>query len=252
MNTRPCPSCGATFSTEDINLKEGVAICRECDTLVRLHAIAIDPQADVSSVNVGSVPKGCWVQDRRGDAVIGSVVWSPVGYFLLVWAIGWNAGVGTFVAGLISQWYSFFTGHSSSSRGAMQGGGLLFATLFMTPFAVIGIGSIVACVFLWFGKCEVAVDRERVAFFQGVGVMGRTKTLPISQASPVTLVAAKSGQEDKAIYHIQAGTEPNVRFGSGLKEERKNWMCAAVGAAVTARSTGRSRTVPPLPNESRA
>lgn len=68
--------------------------------------------------------------------------------------------------------------------------------------------------------------------------MGRTKTLPISQASPVTLVAAKSGQEDKAIYHIQAGTEPNVRFGSGLKEERKKWMCAAVGAAVTARSTG--------------
>lgn len=229
MKTKPCPNCGGTFEAADINIAEGVGLCRACNTLVSLGKLAVAPEADTSNVSVQTVPAGCWVEDRGGEAAVGTTLRNGIGFFLLLWAGFWNAVVSIFVVHLIIDWIAYF-----SNRGTL--GDLPFRTLFMTPFVLIGIASALLCAFNLLGKLEITIGTETVRVFRGVGPMGWTRHLDTPDAVGAQIVKASWQQNDQDVYVIQIGQDSVIRFGSMLPDDRKKWVCVAVDAAIRARS----------------
>jgi hypothetical protein len=229
VQTRPCPSCGGDFDSNDVNIAEGVALCRGCNTLVKLAALAVVPQADTSNVSVQTVPAGCWVEDRGGEAVVGTTLRNGLGYFLLLWAGFWNSIVSIFVFKLVTDWIAYFT-----PRGTL--GDLPFRTLFFTPFVLIGVASAFFCLFNLFGKLEITIGTEITRVFRGVGPIGWTRRADTARANGAEIVKASWQQNDQDVYVIQIGKEPSIRFGSMLSDDRKKWVCVAIDAAIRARS----------------
>ncbi len=170
-HTTTCP-CGARIDIDDINVREGVALCRRCGRLSRLADLAggqsnggsggDDDRPGLSkkdqaeerkaiALAQGDPPRGCAVRDYGDRVTLRASARSLGGAAgLAFFAIFWNGIVGVFLAILISSimahlgvtipaWFPTPIGNSGSGSGSGGGGGgnsnmPLGMTIFMALF----------------------------------------------------------------------------------------------------------------------
>src|SRR5437763_14609589 len=68
MATNVCPDCGQPIPPDDINVKEGVGLCRACGALSRLADIVNQPPVDPDSLS--TPPPGCSYEQPPGGTLV--------------------------------------------------------------------------------------------------------------------------------------------------------------------------------------
>jgi uncharacterized membrane protein len=235
-----CPKCRRPIPTEDLNVSTDIAICRPCDAIHRLSEL-LEAEELSGAVDVMRPPKGAWFR-RQGLSVVAGATTRSLGSAagLLFFCVFWNGIVSIFV-GLASastlkllgwqlpEWFP-----APRMNGSEMGWGITLGLwLFLTPFIAIGLGVAGGVLMSLFGRTEVTLQGGDSSVFTGIGPIGRRRRFDSRQIRTVriedeTWRTSKGGtrQTREAVIQLQDGTR--VKFGSGLAEERLQFVAGAL------------------------
>lgn len=247
-----CP-CGATIPIEDINVPEGVALCRRCGKLSRLADLAGVDQAPrdkgskkdqaeerkALALAQGDPPGGCAIRDF-GDRVTLRASARSVGGAagMLFFAAFWNGITGIFVVIMISSlllhlgvtlpaWFPtpFASGGGGSGNQNMPLGMTIFMALFLTPFVLIGLTVIGALFVTIAGRVEVRLRGPDGEIFTGVGPFGMKRRFNADSVEAVLLTDADIEENGKKKRAIAIETsKKTLKFASLLPDQRRLWL----------------------------
>lgn len=234
MATNACPECGRPIATADINIAEGVALCRACGKLSKLSELVEEVVVDASAIT--RPPAGCtYDASPSGPTVIRASARSAGGAIgLLAICLFWNGIVSVFLLQVIAGFYTHFVGPlpqwfpAPSNHGKsdiMSLGTSLFMCVFLTPFVVVGLGMLGGFLLSVAGRVEVLVNGFDGRVRTGVGPFSWTRRFDASQVQHVNLGLTKwkeNGQSKERIEIVAA--DRTVRFGTILTPERRQWM----------------------------
>jgi hypothetical protein len=100
--TPTCSKCRRVIPSDDINVAQDVAYCRQCNISYRLSDLTSGNDFGIS-VDLNRPPKGAWYRSDGGGTVIGATNRSLGAAFgLLFFALFWNGIVSVFVTFAIS------------------------------------------------------------------------------------------------------------------------------------------------------
>lgn len=246
-----CP-CGATIEIDDINIAEGVALCRRCGMVSRLSAIASGEVAEhpgasaartskdaaeerkAAALAVGDPPGGCRLMDY-GDRVTLRVSARsiPSALGLLFFCGFWNGIVSIFLVVLFSSIMAhmgvtlpaWFPSPMQGSSSNMPLGMTIFMALFLTPFVVIGAAMFGAFLVALAGKVEVRLRGPEGAIFTGIGPIGWKRKFNADAVEAVRFTESDVEVNNRKQRAIAIETEQKtIKFGSGMPDQRRLWL----------------------------
>jgi hypothetical protein len=227
-----CPGCRGNIASEDVNMREGVAMCRGCSRLFKVSELAED--SELADVEVAQAPRGCEIQD---DGVQTTLVAShrsiPGAIGALFFGLFWNGIVSVFLLMNIAStlqhlgvslptWFPA----PKMNGGSVPLGMTLFLWVFLTPFLLVG-----GLVIVWFlmslgGKVEVRVRGGEGVIFTGIGAIGYRRRFDAGRVARVGL-KHKRDSEGATSSTILLSADQEITFGGNLPKERKRWLAAA-------------------------
>ena len=253
-----CP-CGATIEIDDINVAEGVALCRRCGRLNRLRAIAgqneVGPpggaggssrdQAEerrARALAQGEPPQGCAIQDY-GDRVVlrasARSLSSALG--LLFFCAFWNGVVGVFllilaasiarhIGATLPAWFPTPMGQAGRN---MPLGMTIFLGLFLVPFVAVGLAVAGGLLVAICGRIEVRLRGPVGEVFTGIGSIGRRRRFDADAVRAVRFVDSDTEVNNRKLRAIGIESdEKTIKFGSGLIERRRLWLGGVLKAML--------------------
>lgn len=244
MVTPTCPKCRQIVAAEDINVAADVAFCRRCNVAYKLselaHGTGIDPKIDLSRP-----PKGAWQRASGLGMTIGATHRSLGGAFgLLLITAFWNGILSIFVALALSSTLALFGLDRPNSfpkpimNGGPMGAGItIFLWLFLTPFIVIGLAMFAAFLSCLGGRTEVRVRESQSEIFTGISSLGFKKKFNRDAIKDVRVEDIRWRDSDgdrRRNTHIliELLQGKPIKFGSSLTDERRQFVAAALRAAV--------------------
>ncbi len=263
-----CPACNHDIPPTDVNVAEGVALCRPCDHLHRLSDLASSEPAPPSEAGARDridadtpVPEGppdpVPGTSYRDDGMFVTITASPRNFkhalIGLLMCVLWN---GLISAGLFAAWTRILVALGVAlpwvpSGGAPASGfvadalkmpiGLaVFINVFMIPFLLVGLAMLAATLYAIAGRLEVVVTDIEGWVWRGVLVWGRKKRFdPMTVTHLGTRVKMErdsSGDvhvEKKIFIGLPEGKP--IRFGSTLTDQRRQFVERALRYAVLSR-----------------
>lgn len=229
-----CPACKARIPIEDVNMAEGVALCRACSHLSKLSELT--RASELSNVNTSAVPKGCGVrEDGDAQVIYASLRNSGNGAFFAMFALFWNGVVSIFVVFAIASTVQAITGikpswvpKSSHSGSGAPFGSVWFLWLFLTPFILIGLGTACMAIAQFIGRTEVRVRSTTAKTFTGFWFIGLRRTFDVGTVKDVYVGQTKWQQNGQSLPQIVIEADREVRIGSSLNDERRKWLAAVL------------------------
>lgn len=237
-STALCPDCHAELDAADVNVMEGVAVCRECEKLIRLsHLLKAEDQRKLARELAGEAPTGTWTRDDGRAVVVGASMRSlPTACGLLFFCLFWNGIVSVFVAVVLAStlkhlgvtlpaWFPA----PNMNGSPMSVGMTIFMWVFLTPFILVGLGMFAAFLSALGGRVEVSIDRDAGKVFEGIGLLGWTRRFDVHRVRDVRLedkhwTDSDGDRRNKANITIEA--DKTINFGSGLSVERRRFIAA--------------------------
>ena len=244
MSAILCPKCRAAIPPDDVNVKEGVAFCRACNTLTRLADLA--DQAEITAADPASPPQGCDFSSNGNETTI-TVSARSAGAAIgaLFFSLFWNGIVSVFVlvaiAGSLQHIFgsvpAWFPAPSMGKAGqTIPVGMLLFLWVFLMPFILIGI--LMLCVFFVSvaGRIEVQIRPDLASVFIGCGPLGWTRRFDPATVKSVTIgqTTWQQNNRSKPVVVIDCGRQ--IRFGSMLPDDRRNWLGAILKSLIVVKA----------------
>ncbi|MFM1770257.1 MAG: hypothetical protein RJA22_2786 [Verrucomicrobiota bacterium] len=234
-----CPKCRRAIPAEDLNVATDVAVCRPCDAIHRLSALL--EEGELTAVDVSRPPKGTWFRRQGLTVVAGGSLRSVTGVVgLLFFCLFWNGIVSVFVTmaaastlrlmgAPLPAWFP----EAKMDTGGMGWGFTLFLWAFLTPFIAIGLAVAGGVVMSLGGRTEVTLQGGDSSVFTGVGPLGRRRRFDAREVQSIRIVdetwrTSKGGtrQTREGVIQLRDGTK--VKFGSGLREERLDFVVGAL------------------------
>jgi len=237
MAINACPVCGHPIAPADINVAEGVGLCRACGKLSRLADIIDQPIVDPAFLK--TPPAGCSYEEQlNGGFVIRASQRSIVtAMATLVVCLFWNGIVSVFVLLALGGLYRHFLGplpswfpspQTKHANGTvdpeMPGSSLLFLCIFLIPFVTIGLCLFLAFIASLLGEVKVTVDRGEGKVQRGVGPFRWTRGFDASAVTRVTETQSKFMVNNQTRPLIVLDSNRTIRFGSMLPDYRRTWM----------------------------
>jgi hypothetical protein len=232
------------ISGDDVNVAADVAFCRACNVAHKFSELVrgsgIDPNLDLSRP-----PKGAWHRASGLGTSIGAShrsVGGALGAF--AFAAFWNGIVSIFVALALAstlahlgvarpEWFP----KPVMNGGAIGVGMTLFLWLFLTPFIVIGLAMIGVFFSCLGGKTEVRIRDVQGEIFSGIGPLGFKRKFRTDLVKDVRIEDKQWRDSDgdrrrstEIIIEMMEGKP--IKFGSSLREDRRQFVAAALRSVV--------------------
>ncbi len=237
-----CPRCSRVIPVDDLNIAEGVGLCRGCNGLWRLAELAQDPEDGQSdrAVESGGIPSGCRLEDDGRETMVRATCRGPMGCFFLAFSLFWNSITSVFVAvaagslyqhviGPLPSWFPTFAG---SKKGGLSAGMSLGMTIglcvFLIPFVAVGIGTFLAAAMGLLGRVEVRLREGRGTVFTGIGPLGLRRGFDATLVREVRVRLSKSETNGKPDRSIVIEADNRVELGGMLTEPRRRWMAGVL------------------------
>jgi hypothetical protein len=254
-----CPQCNGSISADDINIKEGAALCPGCKKLLRLSELLTfnRPVSDI----LNNPPSGCSIVADNDRMIVTASLKSVTGFMGATFiALFWNGITSVFVliaiAGLCSNlvgplpnWFpapAMNDGRPEMNNKAMSLGMSLFLCVFLIPFVTVGTGMVCVAIMNLLGKIEVVIDEYDSYVATGIGFLRWKKRFDPRLVQAVEIGTTAWQTEGKSNALIEIRTNNKTKFGSLLKPERMEWMLAVLrGTLLSPRNN--SSTLPELP-----
>ncbi|MDX2132168.1 MAG: hypothetical protein SFY69_08955 [Planctomycetota bacterium] len=246
MSGATCPTCRVCIDVSDVNIAEGVGLCRGCGKVFRLSRLVEASEGEsLREAAVGEPPEGCWATDDGVEIVVGASTRSVGGAIgTLAVSLFWNGIVSVFVLLAISGTIKAagFTPPGWFPAPMMNGSGMglgmtIFLWIFLTPFIVIGLAMLGAFVMSLGGRVEVRVRDAAGELFTGIGPVGWTRRF---HAAGVTRVAVEhrrwkdSDGDARSKQEIVVEADRTLRFGSYLPDERRTFVAGKLADVLVA------------------
>ncbi|MEM1422948.1 MAG: hypothetical protein AAGH64_02985 [Planctomycetota bacterium] len=245
-----CAQCAASIPTADVNIAEGVALCRSCNSITSL-ADMVEAQEDLPTADPDVVPEGCRVDSDGISKTFVVKVRSVVGgVFLLLFSTAWcsitSLFVGLGVAGVLAhlgmQPPSWVPGMGSGGGSQIPLVMSIAILLFMLPFIAIGIFTFVMALTSFFGVLRVRIEGTRGTAFTGVGPIGLRKKFDTSRITDIRIEEKLSDYRDsegrsrtRHTRFVEINAGKRLRLASMASEERQDWLAAALHRHVSGR-----------------
>ena len=239
-----CPRCSKVIAVDDLNIAEGVGLCRGCNGLWRLAELAQDPEEGQSdrAVESGGIPSGCQLEDDGRETMVRATCRGPMGCFFLAFSLFWNSITSVFVVvaagslyqhliGPLPAWFPTFGNSGSKSRGvssAMSLGATIGLCVFLIPFVAVGIGTLVAAAMGLLGRVEVRLREGRGTVFTGIGPLGLRRGFDATLVREVRVRLSKSETDGRPDRSIVIEADNRVELGGMLTEPRRRWMAGVL------------------------
>jgi hypothetical protein len=234
-----CPDCDQQIQADDINIREGVALCPGCGKLSRLSELNAGERSAAEVLD--SPPSGCAVYPL-GNAVVVSASLRSFGTAVgcLAIALFWNGIVSVFVliafcglytnlVGPLPNWFPApGKGNVNAKGGPMELGEALFLCVFLIPFVTVGTGLAGAVVLTIFGKIRVVVDEFDSYVATGVGFLRWKSRFDARAVRAVNRSFSTWKTNDRHQPLIELVANRTIKFGSFLREERMEWLLAVL------------------------
>lgn len=251
-----CPACNSDIAIADVNISQGVLLCRACGKLSSLaQAAGLTPGVAPASGSLAGVGHGAIEVNSRVDLPVPSGcaesrvggVWraqararGPIGIFLLIFAAFWN--LITFAALVVMLVYTgkgtpALTAEDDVPRELVEQaereaqaaaeGNLSddwVSVLMLTPFVFVGLGMGFAGVLLFFGRNEVRIEGTNSSVFFGVGNVGRRRRFDATRVTQITMGYSNVRVNGQPTRLITIHADRNLSFGSMLREDRAHWL----------------------------
>lgn len=243
-----CPKCGARIPSADINVGEGVAMCRGCDTLSRLgDLVAAGDESQLREAAKAEAPEGVTVSDDGVQFVAEASCRSTPGALAML-GIGlfWNGIVSVFVCVAIASTLHHVLGHVPSWF-PMPGkptdiplGVLLFMWLFLTPFMLIGLVLFASFLLSVAGRVRVSVREDEGRIFTGVGSVGYTQRFDASSVRHVTVERKQwrdSDGDSRSQTYVCIKADRDVKFGSMIPDVRRRYLAGILLEAMVPKAS---------------
>lgn len=248
-----CPDCDAALSADDINIKEGFALCPECGSLKRLSELWLGTGSE--SAIIAAPPSGCTIVSV-GQAVHVRASLRSIGSFVgaAFFALFWNSIVSVFVvlalAGLYANlvgplpaWFPLAEGAGAAPK--MNGepislGMTLFLCLFLTPFILVGLAMTAAAVISLVGHVEVVLEEFGSYVATGVGFVRWKRRFDARDVKAVSPAWSTWETNDQKQRQIELVADRPIKFGSQLRSDRIEWLQAVLHALLLGAKDRRS------------
>lgn len=263
LGTPHCPRCEEAIAADQINMKEGMALCSKCGTMSQIALLEYDEGPDCSTLR--QVPSGCAVV-REGRSVV--VTASLRSWTRLLPALGvavfWNGVVSIFLSlflsavyyqlfGPVPDWFPVMglkNGVPEMNGGPMGVGMTVFLGLFLTPFVAIGTMLLLNALLTLAGSNRIVIDEMGCKVSTGIGPLRWTRSFEAEDVTSVhvgeTRWRNKGASSGQPLVEISA--DRDIRFGSQLTHDRMTWLIAALWAMLVKRDRVGDRAVlPELP-----
>lgn len=238
--TPTCPRCGRSISSEDVNVAQDIAFCRNCDMAHSLSALISGTVLD-ENVDESRPPAGSWAR-REGDTLVLGATHRSVGqaFAMLFFALFWNGIVSVFVMLALSSTLhhlgvslpAWFPAHFFKTGNVVPVGVTLFLWLFLAPFMAVG------CLLLFMflsslgGRTELRLQGGQGTLFTGIGPVGFRKQFAFSEIRSVRMedrswVDSNGTQHRSAQIILDADPKP-IKFGSMLTRDRRRFLGGAL------------------------
>lgn len=249
MTNAVCPACNASIALDDINIAEGVGLCRPCGKLFKLSEVVDDDESgagdDFEELARGEPPAGAWLRDTGVETKIGATTRSGAAAFMWFFTIFWNSIVSVFLSiaigsvlshlGLVPKSWNLPVSTNGGPSNPMAVGETIFLCLFLTPFVLIGIGTLCLALVMTIGSTVVTLRGDQGTIRTGVGPLRWTKKFTPSAVRSVRVANADSstnGKPDRQI--VMDGDEQTTKFGTMLTPSRRRWFVAVLRELVVA------------------
>ena len=239
MPDNACPSCSEPLTAGDINIAEGVALCKACGRLSRLSEVVEGPA--LSPTEVATPPHGCAWHDDGRTITVEATCRSPGGAIAALFiCLFWNgivsvfvlialAGLYTNLVGPLPAWFpapSMKGGPGGSQTGAgMPLGMSIFLCIFLIPFLAVGALIFAGFLLCLAGRVTVKLEAGAGSIRTGLGRIARTRVFDATAVKAVRLNTETTGEQQNRKTRIVIEADKPVKFGSILSDERRKWMC---------------------------
>jgi hypothetical protein len=234
-----CPDCDQAIQADDINIREGVALCPDCGKLSRLSELN---DSDRSTAEVlDCPPSGCAVFST-GNAVVVSASLRSLGTAVggIAIALFWNGIVSVFVLIAFCGLYTNLVGplphwfpapgkdNVNANGGPMELGEALFLCVFLIPFVTVG-AAMIGFVFLnIFGSVRVVIDEFDSYVATGVGFLRWKTRFDAHAVRAVNRGLSSWKTNDRHQPLIELVADRTIKFGSFMRDERREWLMAVL------------------------
>ncbi len=244
MVTPTCPKCRQLIASDDVNVTADVAFCRTCNLAARLSELVegtgIDPNLDL-----GRPPRGAWQRASGLGTVIGAThrsLGGAIGMFLF--AAFWNGIVSVFVVLAVASTLKLlgmatpdWMPNPRMNGSAMGVGVTIFLWLFLTPFIAVGLAVIAGFLSCLGGKTEVRIRDWKGEIFTGMGSLGWKRKFNTEAVKNVRIKERQwrdsDGDRRRSTHILSELLEGKpLKFGSSLTDERRQFVAAALRAAI--------------------
>jgi len=235
--TPMCPRCKRVIPSDDINVANDIAFCRNCNLSHSLSALTSGTVVD-ENIDLSRPPSGVWFQRDGGGSVIGATHRSIGSAFgLLFLTLFWNGIVSVFVLLALASTLRHIGIPLPVWFPAPKGsdiplGMTLFLWVFLTPFIAIGLAMLGAFLSCLAGKTEIRIQGGEGTVFTGAGPLGLRRRFSTSDVKAVRIEDKAWRNSDgntqrKAQIIIDTNTKP-VSLGSMFTEERRRFVAGAL------------------------
>jgi len=244
MSAQSCPRCRMAIPDSDANDVTAIAFCRNCNLSYALRDLK--PAADaVPSANLDSPPPGAWYHDDGHQKRIGATCRAPSRAFSAgLVALPWCAAVLLLIGvALVSTLVSFgvrtpaWIPVQMHEIGAKSGGCMVVIMwLFALVFALLGLGKLWNFFLLCGGSVEIVMADAVGGVTTSVCGVGRRKPFNPSRVKSVSIEQVAFSRKGKR-YHrpiivLKPEDGPAIRFGLPLREDRLEFVVAALNQAL--------------------
>lgn len=257
MLANVCPACGHLIAQDDINVEEGVALCRACGALSRLSDVTGQPAVDPTAL--AAPPAGCACEEVPGGGLVVRARNRDIGgaAFFLLPSLLWNAIISIFILGAIAGLYTHLVGplpawFPISSKGkddlldpATPLRHTLGLCLFLVPFIAVGVALVVAFLSTFLGRVEVTIHGHDGRVRTSLGRLGWSRRFDASHVTRVDAGRTAYTVNDQRWPAIQLEADRTLRFGVLLPAQRREWMIAVLRMRLVLQRQGT-----PLPDGS--
>ena len=210
-----CPTCRAEIAAADMNMAEGVGLCRACGALHRLSQFA-EPVVSEDAIGL-DMPAGCTLLDdeqglharcrmlSRQIAVIFSACVMFGALFLCV-----------------------LSAHSITPVPASS----MHVTLLCL---LIGLGAALFVAHLWLCKLEVLTSNGRGAIIHACGLIRRIQRFDAASVRSVSIEHKIDSRHDDGAVKVSIVIEADttLRFGVWLSDDHRRWLAAVLANRLT-------------------
>lgn len=224
-----CPSCQAEIAVADVNVGQGIALCRACNQVCRLADLAAAAPPPRQTKPAGTRIELAEIGERL-------VVSLPRGM---------NKGIGLVLLAVGGLWTLGTCGHLLSTLL-----GLVFADGSVHPkdpgtgidwsavvggvfFAAIGLAILASGIYVLTVRIALSIDRDSVTLVRAAFGREWASVRPTANATTVRRVE-RYKQNDQPIYGvgIDFSGGGTLKIGSALSNQELDWLCSELAHAL--------------------